>query len=249
MESDTWSAEDLTAAGARPAPALSAAPGTSVAQPEGMRSSASFSFLLVAVAAVGLVPRVARAGEGLRVELEGGSGVMASQAVRNLTTPGANTTWSAMVSASGAVGFGPLVGGIDVDLGCFGPLALFAGGFAGSELVLDGSVLRGVVEFGMHAAANPGDDWSHHSDAPTVTLPYVGLRIATEKQLMQGHLLALGVSGFARVDLAHQQVTGTVTQSCDFLDFDCENPQVPSTFDVGGVTFGVGVSLTFGTRR
>jgi hypothetical protein len=205
---------------------------------------------MVAVAVAIAAPRVARAGDGprMRVELEGGSGLMASQAVRNLTTPGASTTWSGMVSASGAVGFGPWVAGVGVDVGWVGPVALFAGGFAGSELLVDGSVLRGVVEFGMHAA-EPGNDWSHHSDAPTVTLPYVGLRIATEKQLIQGHLLALGVSGFVRVDLAREQVSGTVIKSCDFLDFDCENPQVATTFDVGGLTFGAQVSLTFGSVR
>jgi hypothetical protein len=224
--------------------------GTSVAELEGVRPFASALLLPAFAATLGLA-RPASAADP-RLELEGGSGLMASQAVRNLTTPGGNTTWSGLVSVSGAIGLGPWVGGFDLDGGSgwfSGPVNGFAGVFSGSELLLDGTILRGVVEFGMHAIDAPGSDSSHHSDAPTVTLPYVGLRIATERQLMRGRLLALGVSGFVRVDLAHKEVTGTVFQTCPFLDFDCENPQIPSSFDVGGVTFGMGVSLTFGSMR
>jgi hypothetical protein len=214
-----------------------------------MRSSRTFLF--VAVIAASVFAREARAAAGVRLELEGGSGLMASQAVRNVTAPGANTSWSGLVSVSGAVGLGAWVGGINLDggIGWFsGPLNGFAGLFTGSELVLDGTVLRGVVEFGMHAIDQAGADSSHSSDAPKVVLPYAGFRIGTETRLMQSHLLALGVSAFVRADLAHQQVTGNVTLTCDSFD-DCYSPMVPTTFDVGGVTFGVGVSLTFGSER
>lgn len=188
---------------------------------------------------------------GVRAELEGGSSLMASQSVRNLTSPGAPTAYRAMVSVTGALGVGPWVGGLNLDggFGWFdGRLDGFAGVFSGGELLLDGALLRGVVEFGAHDIVGPGADSSHNSDAPDVVLPYAGFRIGTEARLMRGHLLSLGLSAFVRVDLAHQQVTGNVTLRCDSWD-DCNNPMVPSTIDVGGVTFGVGVSLTFGSVR
>jgi hypothetical protein len=209
----------------------------------------SGSLLLVAVAVASAAPRVARASDGPRFELEGGSGLMMSQAVRNVAEPNAATAYRAIVSVSGAMAGGPLVAGINFDGGFawFGGFEGFTGVFGGSELLLDRLLLRGVVEAGMHGVVAPGSDGSHNSVVPSVALPYLGLRIATERRLMKGHELALGISGFVRVDLAHQQVSGTVTERCEFLNFDCENPQVPTTFDVGGVTFGVGISLTFGS--
>ena len=216
-----------------------------------MRSPRNLS-LVVATVAAG-VPCAARAGDGARVELEGGASVVMSNVVSNLAAPDTDTMYRAMLSVSGAVGIGPWVGGVALD-GAFGWLDgradAFVGAFTGVELLLDRSLLRGVVEGGMHAVDEPGSDAAHISQAGLINLPYVGLRIAVERSLItSGHNLALGVSAFARGDLAQRRVTTSITRRCDFGDFDCDGPWVPATFDVGGLTIGIGVSLTFGSGR
>jgi hypothetical protein len=215
------------------------------------------SLLLVTVTIAGAVatgfPGEARAGGGARIELAGGSSLVMSNAVQNLAAPDADTMYRAVLSVSGAVGVGPWVGGVALD-GAFGwfdgRADGFVGAFTGVELLLDRALLRGVVEGGMHAVSEPGSDATHISDARTVDLPYVGLRIAVERSLVKsGHNLALGVSAFARADLATERVTAGITHRCAFGDFDCDGPWTPATFDVGGLTIGLGVSLTFGSGR
>lgn len=225
-----------------------------IALPPRVRPSSSLLLVTVTIAsavAVGL-PRAARAeGGGARVELAGGSSLVMSNAVQSLAAPDADTMYRALLSVSGAVGVGPWVGGVALD-GAFGwfdgRVDGFVGAFTGLELLLDRALLRGVVEGGMHAVSEPGSDGAHISDAGTVELPYLGLRIAVERSLIKsGHSFALGASVFARGDLTQRRVSARVTRRCDFGDFDCDGPWTPATFDVGGLTIGGGVSLTFGS--
>jgi hypothetical protein len=206
---------------------------------------------LAFVAAIG-VARPAWAGEA-GVELEAGGGLMTSWAVQNAAATSTDTTVLLLLSIAGAVTAGPLVAGVNLGGGggtFTGRVEGFAGGFVGVDLTEGRTLARFVVEGGAHAVVEPGSDSNYHSYAPTVTLPYVGFRLSVERQLSKRrHVLTLGASAFVRTDLEQHEVNTTVIKHCDGFDFDCQSPEIPATFEVGGLMIGAGVSLTFGSAR
>jgi hypothetical protein len=200
-----------------------------------------------------VLPRAARAAGGPRIELEANVNPTMSWTVRNLASSSADTTILVLYSISGAVLAGPVLAGVNVGAagGWFSSrLETFAGGFVDSELFLDRTLLRAVAEGGMHWVEAAGSDSSHLSFAPTVELPFVGMRIALERQMVwRKRTVSLGASAFLRADLGRKQVSGDLFQRCAFGTFDCETPPVPNTFDVGGLMIGAGISLTWGSDR
>jgi hypothetical protein len=258
----TRTAEELTPRQAEAAPRAIGVGGTSVAPkgrvhgadprwrrtPPARRSLVGFALL---VSAAWATPSLARPEAG--VELEAGLGVLITRNVRNSSSDRVSTTVMPMTSVSAGLTRGSLLVGVDLGGASSFPVARedgFAGGYAGAELVLDRSLARIVAEGGMHWVAGAGGDSSHNSDAATVALPFVGLRLATESKMTRANRsLFLGVSAFVRLDLGRRQVSGTVRETCPFLTFDCEYPPVASTFDVGGVTVGLSVSLTSWSDR
>jgi hypothetical protein len=120
----------------------------------------------------------------------------------------------------------------------------FAGAFAGAELAPGPSLIRFVGEGGLHFVAGAGGDLSGSSDAPTVALPYVGLRAAMESQFAgRRRRLSLGGWTFVRVDVGRRDVSGSVTEeTCSLI---CGPRRVKTSLEVGGVMIGLGVSLTW----
>jgi hypothetical protein len=196
--------------------------------------------------------RPAWAGEA-GVELEASGGLMTSWAVQNPAATSSDTTYLLLLSIAGAVSAGPFVAGVNLGGGggaFTGRVEGFAGGFVGADLSGGRMLVRLVVEGGAHGVVEPGSDSTYHSYAPTVTLPYVGFRLSVERQLSKRrHVLTLGASAFVRTDLGQREVDTTVIKHCDGFDFDCQSPEIPATFVVGGPMIGAGVSLTFGSGR
>jgi hypothetical protein len=200
------------------------------------------------------LPGAARAADGPRVELEGDLGLMFSATVRNVASSAPDTSLQSFYSGSAGLSVGPVLVGANVGaaLSWFGGrLETFAGGFIGSELMLDRTLLRAVAEGGLHWVEQPGNDGTYFStDMPSARLPFVGMRLALEREMIfHKRTLSVGASAYLRADVEHEQVSGTVIRSCAFADFDCENPALPATLDVGGLMVGLGVSVTWGTDR
>jgi hypothetical protein len=204
--------------------------------------------LLLPVALVlAAAPHAARAEVETRIALQTFHGVMVARTVRNLSAPEAATNPMLFVSVAGAVSVGALLAGINVG-GAWGGAANrydgFAGAFAGAELAPGPSLIRFVGEGGLHFVAGAGGDWSGSSDAPTVALPYLGVRAAMESQLSaRRRTLSLGGSAFVRVDLSRRDVSGSVTEeTCSLI---CGPVRVKTSMEVGGVMIGFGVSLAW----
>ncbi len=220
---------------------------------ERVRCRPRLPLVLVASAMAIALPRAARAADGPRIELAANVDPAMSWTVRNLASSGADTTVLVLYSISGAVLVGPVLAGVNVGAAggwISSRLETFAGGFVGSELFLDRTLLLAVAEGGMHWVESAGNDSSYLAQTATAELPFVGMRIALEKQMIwQKRTLSLGASAFLRADLGREQVSGTLSQRCAFGDFDCDTPPIPSSFEVGGLMVGAGISLTWGSDR
>ena len=203
--------------------------------------------VLVCVAA----PRAARAEVESGVALQTFHGVMVARTVRDLSSPNVATDPMFYLSVAGAVSAGPLLGGISVG-GAYGLAAYrfdgFAGAFVGGEVGSGPLGIRLVGEGGLHVVVGAGGDLSGSSDAPTVVLPFVGVRAAVERRLgFARRILALGGSAFVRVDEGRRDVSGSkMVETCSLI---CGTVPVKTSLEVGGAMIGVGVSLTFDPTR
>jgi hypothetical protein len=154
---------------------------------------------------------------------------------------------------------GPIVGGHfgfdgeNVGLGVRGDVAtnlgrleLFLGPYLNVEGRFGGLGANLVVEGGVHPVLNAGTSFFEDGNSDTAYLPFVGGRLRFAS-LPQRHLVAVGFSVFAKRDLATQQVTATLTDLCLAL-CDTSMPY-KSTFEVGGTTVGMAVTIEFRPRR
>lgn len=128
----------------------------------------------------------------------------------------------------------------------FGRSEAFVAGFAGLRVPVGTFFLQATGEGGRHWLMDVGSRLHNFVNAETGSLPYLGghLQLGRAIRPLDGRW-SLALGAFGRWDLRRQEISSRPRQDCFAL---CAGTET-ATFEVGGETFGLTVSIELRRRE